>query len=385
MAAVLAAALIVGLVTRVVDPVAQRIADAIFSSVNNGNVPGVSRPVSPLRSGSPSSLVSWDSLGKQGRDFVASGPTVAQIEHLTGRPAVEPIRVYAGLDSAPTLRGEATLVLRELQRTGAFHRALLAIATPTGSGSVPESLVSPLEYMYGGNTAIAAIQYSYLPSWLSFLTQRPLALQAGRTLFGTIYRYWSRLPPRDRPRLVVTGLSLGAYGASGAFTSVADITAQTSAALFVGPPNATQLWSELTSERASGSPEWLPVWHRGQTVRFAASASDLSLPSGTLRHPRIIYLQHPSDAVVWWSPSLAMNEPGWLAGPSGTPWMNWYPFVTFWQVTADLMVSTSVPPGHGHDYGPEIPTAWAALLHPPHWTSAETATLTTLEATGRLP
>ena len=32
----------------------------------------------------------------------------------------------------------------------------------------------------------------------------------------------------------------------------------------------------------SGSPEWLPVWHGGQTVRFAASAGDLRLPGGTL-------------------------------------------------------------------------------------------------------
>jgi uncharacterized membrane protein len=384
-AAVLVAALTVGLVTRVINPVALRIADAIFSSVNNGDAPGVSRPSSPFRSGSPSSLVAWDFLGKQGRAFVAGGPTVAQIEHLTGRPAVEPIRVYAGLDSAPTLPGEAALVLRELKRTGAFHRALLAIAIPTGSGSVPESLAGPLEYMYGGNTAIASIQYSYLPSWLSFLSQRPRAQQAGRILFGTIYRYWSRLSPGHRPRLVATGLSLGAYGASSAFSSVADITTHTSGALVFGPPNATQLWSELTSGRAKGSPEWLPVWHGGQAVRFAASAGDLRLPGGALRHPRLVYLQHPSDAVVWWSPTLAMEEPGWLAGPRVITWMRWYPFVTFWQVTADLVVSTSVPPGHGHDYGPEIPTAWAAILHPPGWTSAETAMLTTLEATGNLP
>ena len=120
-------------------------------------------------------------------------------------------------------------------------------------------------------------------------------------------------------------------------------------------------------------------------VRFAASASDLRVPGGTLRHPQIICIQHPSDAVVWWPSSLATNEPGWLAGPSGTPWVSWYPFVAFWQVTADLMVSTSVPPGHGHDYGADIPTAWAALLHPPHGTSVETATLTTLEATRHLP
>jgi uncharacterized membrane protein len=387
-AAVLTAALVVGLVTRLLNPVLMDIVAAVSSSVNNGNLPGVSRPVSPFRSGSPASLVSWDSLGKQGRAFVARGPTVAQIEDLTGRPAIEPIRVYAGLHSAPTLQDEAALVLRELERTGAFSRALLAVTLPTGSGAVPETLISPLEYMYGGNTAIAAIQYSDLPSWITFLAQRPRAQQAGQVLFGTIYSYWSRLSPRHRPRLVVTGLSLGAYGTGTAFSSVADITAHTSGALFAGPPNDTPLWQELTSERATGSPEWLPVWHGGRIVRFAASPSSLRLPDGTLAHPQIVYVQHADDPVVWWSPSLALQEPGWLAGPHGSgviPQMRWYPFVTFWQVTADLIVSTSVPPGHGHDYGPEIPTAWAALLDPPGWTSAGTVTLTALEAASSLP
>ena len=65
--------------------------------------------------------------------------------------------------------------------------------------------------------------------------------------------------------------------------------------------------------------------------------------------------------------------------------MHWYPFLTFWQVTADLIAAAGVPPGHGHHYGPEIPTAWAAILHPPGWTSAETAKLTASEAAGELP
>lgn len=158
--------------------------------------------------------------------------------------------------------------------------------------------------------------------------------------------------------------------------------------MFAGPPNDTPLWQELTSERATGSPEWLPVWHGGRIVRFAASPVSLRLPDGTLAHPQIVYVQHADDPVVWWSPSLALQEPGWLAGPRGSgviPQMRWYPLVTFWQVTADLIVSTSVPPGHGHDYGPEIPTAWAALLDPPGWTSAGTATLTALEAASSLP
>ena len=379
--------LAVGLATGFADQVVLRLADLAFSADNNGNLPGVTRPLSPLRSGSPASLVSWDSLGLQGRQFVSGGPIAPWIARFTGHPAVEPIRVYVGVRSAPTLQAEASLALRELKRTGAFRRALLGVAVPTGRGSVYGTLADPLEYMYGGNTAIAAIQYSYQPSWISFLTQQPRARQAGRALFDTVYAYWSTLPPAHRPKLVVFGESLGAYGAEGAFSGVADLTARTSGALFVGPPNSTEVWRELTAARDRGSPEWLPVYGNGRTVRFAASASDLRLPGGALRHPAIVYLQHASDPVVWWSPDLLWQKPDWLAEPRApdvTSQMQWYPLVTFWQVTADLIVSNSTP-GYGHHYGGEIPTAWAAILHPPGWTSAETARLTASATAARLP
>ncbi len=381
------ATLVIGLASGFANQVLLRLADVTFSASNNGNQPGVTRPASPLRSGSPSSLVGWDSLGLPGREFVAGGPTAADIERLTGRHAVEPIRVYVGVNSAPTLQAEASLALRELKRTGAFGRALLAVALPTGRGSVYPTLADPLEYMYGGNTAIVAIQYSYLPSWISFLAEQPRARQAGRALFNTVYSYWSALPAAHRPRLVIFGESLGAYGAQAAFSGVADISGRTSGALFAGPPNSREIWAELTSARVKGSPEWLPVYGDGRTVRFAASASDLRGPGGRLRHPKIVYLQHASDPVVWWSPGLIWHKPAWLAeprGPAVPSKMQWYPFVTFWQVTADLIVSSTAP-GYGHHYGTEVPTAWAAILRPPGWTNADTARLTASAAAGGLP
>lgn len=387
LATVLVVTLVVGFATGFADQVLLRLADTTFSSADHGNLPGVTRPLSPLRSGSPSSLVAWDSLGLQGREFVSGGPTAADIERLTGRPAVKPIRVYVGLASAATLQGEAKLALRELIRAGAFRRALLAVAIPTGRGSVYPALADPLEYMYGGNTAIAAIQYSYLPSWISFLVQRPQARQAGRALFNTIYAHWSGLPQKHRPRLVVFGESLGAFGAEAAFSGVADMTARTSGALFVGPPNSTEVWRELTDARATGSPEWLPVYGNGRTVRFAASASDLRWPGGALRHPKVVYLQHASDPVVWWSPGLIWRKPDWLAEPRGpdvTSQMQWYPFVTFWQITADLIVRNSTP-GYGHYYGAEVPAAWAAILHSPGWHNSETMRLTAMAVADALP
>jgi uncharacterized membrane protein len=378
-AAAVVVLLAVGVLTGVVYRGLLQFADTTFSAADRGSAAGLAPPTSGLRSGSPASLVPWTTLGWYGRAFVSAGPTPADIKRLTGRPAVPSVRVYAGLASAASLQAEARLVLSELKRTGAFDRALLAVATTTGRGWVDSTVADPLEYMYGGNTAIAAMQYSYLPSWVSFLVDQAKARQAGRMLFNTVYDYWASLPAGHRPRLVVFGESLGAFGANAAFSSVADLTARTSGALFVGPPNRTERWRQLTAARSSGSPERLPVYGDGQTVRFAATAADLRTPDGSLRSPKIVFLQHASDPVVWWSPDLMWQRPDWLDEPTGpdvASQVRWFPFLTFWQVTCDLIISVDPPPGYGHHYGPEVPTAWAAILHPPAWTDANTAALT---------
>jgi uncharacterized membrane protein len=51
----------------------------------------------PQKTGSAASLVNWEDLGRAGRDFVTTGPSRADIEAFLGAPALEPIRVYAGL------------------------------------------------------------------------------------------------------------------------------------------------------------------------------------------------------------------------------------------------------------------------------------------------
>ena len=53
--------------------------------------------------------------------------------------------------------------------------------------------------------------------------------------------------------------------------------------------------------------------------------------------------------------------------------MRWIPFVSFWQVTADLPFATEVPGGHGHKYTSEYVDAWATVIQPPDWTEAKAA------------
>lgn len=353
--------------------------DAIFADRDTTTAVGVAEPAAPQRSGSPASGVPWPTLGRQGRTFVAGGPTTAQIGTFTGEPAQEPIRVYVGLDSAPSIPAEAALAVRELDRTGAFDRKVLVVVTTTGTGWVNKDMVDPVEYMYDGDTAVAAIQYSYLPSWLSFLADKDPAQEAGRDLFNAVYDRWQQLPADHRPKLVVLGESLGSFGGEAAFSGAEDIRDRASGVLWVGPTSSNQLWDRFVSARDPGTPEWRPVYQNGQTVRFATGPADLDPASPAWLQPRVVYLQNASDPIVWWTPGLAFHIPGWLRGPRGpgvSPSLHWYPLVTFWQVTADMADSTSVPPGTGHVYSTlEGASAWASIIPPPGWTPERTAAL----------
>ncbi|MBX6386487.1 MAG: alpha/beta-hydrolase family protein [Microbispora sp.] len=356
-------------------------ADRSFAAINSETSPGIAQPRAATLSGSPSSLVSWASLGLEGRTFIADAPTVDELSRFTGRPAVAPIRVYAGLDSAATPHDRAALAVRELERTGAFSRKVLCVITTTGTGWVDPQAAAALEFMYGGDTAVVSMQYSYLPSWLSFLVDRERARVAGRELFDQVYARWSALPADHRPKLLVFGESLGAFGAESAFTGDRDLRERTDGALFVGPPDSSALWRRLVDHRDPGSGEALPVYRGGETVRFANRPSDLDAPASVWRTPRVVYLQHPSDPIVWWTPRLILTRPDWLEerrGDDVLPSIRWYPFVTFWQITADLAFSLDAPPGHGHDYDGEVVAAWARIAPPDGWDDARTAALTTL-------
>ncbi|MDV7243534.1 alpha/beta-hydrolase family protein [Rhodococcus oxybenzonivorans] len=295
---------------------------------------------------------------------------------------MEPIRTYAGLASGgDSIRENAQVAADELERAGGFDRAVVGVATTTGTGWINESLVSSLEYMYNGDTAMVGLQYSYLPSWLSFLVDKERAHQAGEALFDAVYDKWKKLPPESRPKLVVMGESLGSFGGESAFGNVDDVEARTDGVLFTGPPNANEIWTDVTTNRDPGSPEWLPVYEQGETVRFGArAAEDLPRPDAPWGQPRMVYLQHPSDPIVWWSPELLLREPDWLKEERGYDVLDstqWFPFVTFFQVAADMAVSTGVPDGHGHSYVVDIADAWSAILPPDGWTSADNERLRT--------
>ena len=349
-----------------------------FSGVNDEMDPNHPAPTTSLRSGGPGSLVSWESLGHQGRIFMRGGPTVAQLTEFNGAPATEPIRAYAGLNSAKGIRAIAELAARELERTGGLKRKVIAVATTTGTGWINAAEADSLEYMYNGDTAIVSMQYSFLPSWLSFLVDKENARQAGQSLFEAVDARVRALPEAQRPKIVVFGESLGSFGGEAPFLSPNNIIARTDGALFSGPTFNNTMRDAITDNRDPGSPEWLPIYDEGAHVRFAARPDNLGRPEAPWGTPRIAYLQHASDPIAWWTPDLLFAEPDWLREPRGydvSGDMNWIPVVTFLQVAADMAVAVNVPDGHGHRYVKDVVNAWAAVLRPPGWTPEKTERL----------
>ncbi|MEV6338671.1 alpha/beta-hydrolase family protein [Nocardia vinacea] len=274
-----------------------------YAAANATIDPALVQPVSYVRSGSAESAVSWPSLGAEGRKFV------------TGSPA-GPIRVYVGLDSAPDLDSRVALAIRELERSGGFERSSIVLAVPTGSGWIDANAVRGFYERFGGDVALVGMQYSYAPSWVTFVFGRDDAVTYARALFDAVER---RIDTLDhKPKLYVYGQSLGALGGSSIFADDADQDRRTCAALWAGPP-------------------------AGQAHRAGATV-----------------LANSSDPVVHWSPSLLWRAPELRDVRVDAPVPQWLPVISFLQTSADLLAALNAPPGHGHRYSTDQGTAMGA-------------------------
>lgn len=339
--------------------------------MNNRTAKGIVQPQVPERSGSPQSRSSWRAVGGQGRVFLGRGPSRADIEAVTGCSAMEPIRVYAGMpEEGQSLQSAADLVVEELHRTGAFDRAVILIATSTGSGWVDEWQVQPMEYLTRGDCATASMQYSFVPSSINFLTDLDVSEEAAVILFETIRRAVDELPEDRRPALFVCGESLGAYASQHVFSGIVDVLSRTDGALWVGTPAFTPMHAELTAIRHRGSPEVAPVVANGRHVRFVNVPENLwadvyGRELGDWNYPRVVYAQHPSDPVVWWNSELVWHKPDWISEKvvgDVSPHMQYTRGATYIQVLVDMPVAGTAPGGHGHTYHEELIPLWEAIL-----------------------
>ena len=341
------------------------------AQLNMRTARGIYQPFVPERSASPASSVTWESVGGQGRVFLGRGPSRLDIAQVCGGVAMEPIRVYSGMPTGGSgIEQAAATVVAELHRTGAFDRAVILIAASTGSGWVDEWQVQPLEFLTRGNCATASLQYSYVPSALNWLTGLEPAQEASAALFAAVRAELDLMDEADRPALFVCGESLGAFASQSVFESFEDVLARVDGALWVGTPAFTPMHAALTAARHKGSPEVAPVVHNARRVRFVNEPSDLRTDLygrelGPWGFPRVVYAQHPSDPVVWWTNKLIWTQPDWLrerAGRDVSLNVEFTRFATYIQVLADLPVAGTAPGGHGHTYHEELIPLWRGIL-----------------------
>ena len=403
-----AVALAWSLVEGVLVSAAMRAADSSFREVDAAIPDEMTPPADPRTTGSAASLVPWADLGRHGRAFVTGAPTAADVGAFLGSAHVgpgitatvgsgaavgtaagdawdgpardtsgaprarAPIRVYVGLNAAPTPRARARLALRELVRVGGFERSVLLLVTPTGTGWVDPAAVAPLEFLHRGNVATVAAQYSYLPSPLALVAEGEYGVETARALFEEVYGHWTRLPAARRPRLYLFGVSLGALNSERSFHLHDVLTDPFQGALWAGPPFRSAAWQDVTADRDAGSPAWRPRFRNGAVVRVMNQHGGLTAPGAPWGPLRIAYLQYASDPITFFSVRSAVRRPDWLRPPRGpdvSPALRWYPIVTMLQLAADMAAgANATPPGTGHNFAAEhYIDAWRALTEPDGW------------------
>ncbi len=310
-------------------------------------------------SGGPGSLVPWDSLSRQGRRNVSTALSTELIEGVMGEPAVaDPIRVFVGLESAPTERERLDLAMQELERTGAFDRKLLMVISPTGTDYVNYVAVEAAEYMTRGNIASVTMQYSLRPSPLS-LDRVAEGRHHYRALIDAIHNTLKGRPASKRPRVVLFGESLGAWTSQDAFEHRGTqglVNGGVDRALWIGSPYMSK-WKEevLKSDRLDVD--------RSLIGRFNDFGQVEALDPEARKKLRFVMITHDNDGVAHFGLDLLARAPDWL-GPAETraatvpKSMQWRSPTTFVQVLVDMKNAANVIPGQfeakGHDYRADL-------------------------------
>ena len=324
-------------------------------------------PPNRLLSGSVESQVPFDTLSRAGRRYVWMACAPDKIAEVMGEPAVAtPIRAYVGLASAATEQERVALTMRELERTGAFDRAWLMIASPTGTGYVNYAAAAILEFLTRGDCATVAMQYSARPSPLSLDRVREGRLHA-QMLGAAIRDRVAACAPDKRPKVVLFGESLGAWTSQDGFVDQGTqglVEAGIDYAIWIGTPHFSK-WKErvLYDER--------PDVDRALVGRFNDIGEWEALDPATRERIRYVMITHYDDGVGVFGPELAIQAPEWLGDPqtrhaSVPKGMRWAPVTSFFEVLVDMKNAANVVPGvfaaKGHDYRADLLPFFHAVL-----------------------
>jgi len=323
--------------------------------------------VNPLVSGSRESHVDFATLSKQGRRFAWTVNSADTIRDVMGETdARSPIRVYVGLESAGTEEARVALVVDELERTGAFDRDWILVASPTGTGYTNYAAVSALEMLARGDCATIAMQYAARPSVLSLGQVKEGRRQTG-LLLDALHRRIGALPVGGRPKLLLFGESLGAWTSQDPFVdrgTAGLLDDGIDHAIWIGTPEFSK-WKEqvLFDDRPDCDPALIGVFNGIDEWRALSDEARAQL--------RYVMITHYNDGVARFGAQIAIQRPEWLGRPESRPptvpkGMRWAPMTTFFQVLVDMKNSANVVPGQfaatGHDYRADLLPFFHAVL-----------------------
>jgi uncharacterized membrane protein len=321
----------------------------------------------PTVSGGKDSLLPIDHIDREGRKFLGCAVPGEVISEVMGEEAQDPIRVFAGLDSAETPEERARLAVAELDRLGGLDRSRILIFSPAGTGLVNPVVPEAEEMLSRGDVASVAVQYSQKRS----LRARK-DLEVAQETFRLVLEELGRaLASRNgnRPEIVVYGESLGAWVIAEAVASLGGgsiVGLGIDRGAIIGVPNPVRGKLRRVLAEGGGS---LP-----DGIAIHSSLDELMrLPEEEQEKIRYLVFTHPEDPVGnFEGTSMAWREPSWLRKGKRHPRipgnMRWYPGITYLQLLFDLKNGTGSVgtfSAYGHDYRLELPAllriAWGHL------------------------
>ena len=285
----------------------------------------------PTVSAGPGSLIPQETLDFEASRFLAGTEK--------GLP-MDPIRVFVGVHSAPTVEGRAALAVGELARLGAFERSRIVVISATLRGYVNPIIPDAIEQFARGDCACVVIQY-YDKRTLLMPLKVGIAARTHAELLRQLVRH------RGDAQVMVYGESLGAWASQNVFreggTAALDALGVVRA-LWIGTPYFSLLRRDF--ERGK-----LPVDERVATVRATDLVEEDPPDADKLR---FVFLHRMTDPVVLF-PGLELfwRRPEWM------PSSEWRPGITFVQTLIDLVNATNwtsaLPQALAHDYRTEGP------------------------------
>ena len=264
-------------------------------------------------------------------------------------------------------RSGSTSLMRELERTGAFDRSWLMIASPTGTGYVNYAAVSILEFLTRGDCATVAMQYAARPSPLSLDRVDEGRLHMQLLVCGDP-RSPRAVPARHGARRWCCSARASARGRARTRSSTRARRASST------PASTTRSGSALrtsASGRSACSSTIVPTWTAASSACSTTSASWEALDPATRERLRFVMITHYDDGVGAFGPELAIQAPEWLGDPQTRhatvpKGMRWMPTTTFFQVLVDMKNAANVVPGvfaaKGHDYRADLLPFFNAVL-----------------------